>query len=572
MKARPVVYLLARAPSAYDSRLFRQAKFLAEKGYDVTVVATRYLDLPDREERDGYVIVRVAVDPLHYRLLRALRFVTGIIHRMRRRLWRLLARVCRRFAGRSRWVGRRVNRLVSRAVRRVNRRSRWVGRRVNHVLYSAVGILLRPLGFGWKELDPPIGPVSTKPLGNEDGRKVIDEGEHVWRSKVGSHSALVSGWGRTWTCTAFGLILAGPLMVGAFAFLTIPVHLSIFVVRQVVSLLLGLDDHIYGLIRSLALKWLFDRPLRLLDFTWRSYQLARSRGADVVQAKDLPALPSAYVVAKLTGARLLYDSSELNLESGPSATMGGPAKWLLRRYEGFFARRSDAVVTVNDSISTILARSYGISRPFVVRNCPSSVGELSGARYLRESLHLPEDRSIALYHGGFSANRGLHQLVESIAHLPDVTLVLMGYGPLEQSLRGRADELGLKDSVVIADAVPTDRLIDVVSSADVGVMPIQGTILSYYLALPNKLFECLMAGLPVAVSDLPEMARIVKEHQVGETFNPDDPKDIARAVRAILTSPGYREMKMRARKIALESYNWDVEARNFGDAYASALA
>ena len=361
-------------------------------------------------------------------------------------------------------------------------------------------------------------------------------------------------------------------MVGAFAFLTIPVHLSIFVVRQVVSLLLGLDDHIYGLIRSLALKWLFDRPLRLLDFTWRSYQLARSRGADVVQAKDLPALPSAYVVAKLTGARLLYDSSELNLESGPSATMGGLAKWLLRRYEGFFARRSDAVVTVNDSISTILARSYGISRPFVVRNCPSYVGELSGARYLRESLHLPEDRSIALYHGGFSANRGLHQLVESIAHLPDVTLVLMGYGPLEQSLRGRADELGLKDSVVIADAVPTDRLIDVVSSADVGVMPIQGTILSYYLALPNKLFECLMAGLPVAVSDLPEMARIVKEHRVGETFNPDDPKDIARAVRAILTSPGYREMKMRARKIALESYNWDVEARNFGDAYASALA
>ena len=483
----------------------------------------------------------------------------------------MLSKVCKYFVRRFKGLARRAVRLVNRRSRLVNRRSRRVGRHINYILRAAIRILLRPLGFGWKKLDSPVGPVVAKPLVNEDGSKVIDEGEHVWRSSVRRRSVPVSGWSRIWTSAAFGLTLAGPFMVVAFAFLTIPVHLSIFAVRQVTSLLSSLDDHIYGLIQSLVLKWLFDKPLRLLDFTWRSYQLVRNQGADVVQAKNLPAMPSAYVVAKLTGARMLYDSSELNVGTGPSSTATGPVKWLLRRYEGFFVRRSDAILTVNDSISRILARSYGIKRPFVVRNCPGSVDKLSGGRYLRESLHLPEGRSIALYHGGFLVNRGLHQLVESIAHLPDVTLVLMGFGPLERSLRVHADELGLKDSVVITDAVSMDRLIDVVSSADVGIVPLQGTILNNYFALPNKLFECLMAGVPVAVSDLPEMARIVKEHRVGETFNSEDPEDIARAVRAILKSPGYREMRMRARRIALEVYNWDVEARSFGDAYASVL-
>ena len=349
MKERPVVYLLARAPSSHDSRLFRQARSLVGKGCDVTIVATRYLDLPNREERDGYVVLRVPVDPPHYRFLRAFRFVAGAFHRMRRRLWRLLPRGCRYLNRRSRSVGRRANRMAYRTVRRVDRRSRWVGRRVNRLVYRAIRRLLRPLGWWRENVDSHYAPLSGNPLKDNVENRAIGPDVKEWAGRIMNRSASVSWWSKAWTGVAVRLVLVGPYMVVALAILTAPAHLAFFAVRQVVDLLLALDDHLYKLIRSLALKWAFDRPLRLLDFTWRSYQVVRGSGADVVQAKDLPALPSAYVVAKLTGARLIYDSTELNLESGPSATLGSAAKWLLRRYEGFFARRSDAVVTVNDS-------------------------------------------------------------------------------------------------------------------------------------------------------------------------------------------------------------------------------
>ena len=246
-------------------------------------------------------------------------------------------------------------------------------------------------------------------------------------------------------------------------------------------------------------------------------------------------------------------------------------KWILRAYERFLIRRSDAVFVVNDSIGKILAQHYNISQPFTVRNCPELVSSISRNNYLRDTLNISDNRKVLLYHGGFSANRGLHNLVESMVYLPDFTLVMMGYGPLKEELAVYASDMGVDNRVAIIDAVPVNKLINVISSADIGVMPIQGNILSYYLSLPNKIFECLMAGVPVAASNLPEMARIIMDHKVGVTFNPEDPRDIAQVVAATLRDPDYSSMRQRARSAALSVCNWEEEAKVFWNVYKNAL-
>ena len=99
-----------------------------------------------------------------------------------------------------------------------------------------------------------------------------------------------------------------------------------------------------------------------------------------------------------------------------------------------------------------------------------------------------------------------------------------------------------------------------IASSDLEMVLIQDICLSYRLSLPNKLFEYLHAGLPVTCSDLPEMARVVREYQVGELTDPEDPASIAHCIQSILGDPvRYTQMKANARK-ATENFNWQIES------------
>jgi glycosyltransferase involved in cell wall biosynthesis len=102
-------------------------------------------------------------------------------------------------------------------------------------------------------------------------------------------------------------------------------------------------------------------------------------------------------------------------------------------------------------------------------------------------------------------------------------------------------------------------------------MPIQGTTLNHRLATPNKLFEAIGAGVPVVVSDLPGMASIVRQTGVGETCDPSDPADVARALRAILDrSPSDRRaLRDHCLAVAQDQYNWEEQAERLVDLYAS---
>ena len=57
---------------------------------------------------------------------------------------------------------------------------------------------------------------------------------------------------------------------------------------------------------------------------------------------------------------------------------------------------------------------------------------------------------------------------------------------------------------------------------------------NHRLALPNKVFEYIAAGVPVVVSDLPELRRLVEEHGVGWTADARRPAALAEALATAL--------------------------------------
>jgi glycosyltransferase involved in cell wall biosynthesis len=143
--------------------------------------------------------------------------------------------------------------------------------------------------------------------------------------------------------------------------------------------------------------------------------------------------------------------------------------------------------------------------------------------------------------------------------------VLMGYGPERPKYEHLARDGRFAGRLHLLEAVAPEDLLPWVASADVGVVAIQRTSLNHWLATPNKLFECLAAGLPVVASDFPEMRRIVREDPggpLGALCDAQDVAALAAAVRSIVEAPAEEREALRLRCLtaAHERWNWESEA------------
>jgi glycosyltransferase involved in cell wall biosynthesis len=307
-------------------------------------------------------------------------------------------------------------------------------------------------------------------------------------------------------------------------------------------------------------------------FGWYRCCLAwclRNRPA-IIHVNDLDPLPAGWLAARLTGAGLVYDSHEL--WSQGQALAGAPAvvrwalRWTIRRVERFFAARTDANFQVTTALAEVFARQYGLPQPKTLRNCPT-FQDVQRTERLRQMSGLAPDARLVLYCGSLGGGRGIEPALQAIELLPEnVHMIFLGHGlpgPIEEfqrtSPRGRrAHRL---------QAVPYEEIVPTISSADVGLALIQNTSLSYYMSLPNKLCEYMMAGLPTVGSDFPEIGRVIRDVQFGELVDPDDPQAIAAAVRKILDDPAlwqrYHENALAGRR----KYCWENQVTGLLEEY-----
>lgn len=283
---------------------------------------------------------------------------------------------------------------------------------------------------------------------------------------------------------------------------------------------------------------------------------------DVVHAMGLMGLPVGIALRDRVGGRLIYDARDLYPDAGNLARLPPSVRRVIGDVERRWARTADRVVTVNDALADLLRDRLGCERPLVVLNAsPMRRSEDPHPRRFHDALGLPAETPVVLYHGGFSPGRGLPELIDAMAEVPNAHLVLLGYGRLEEQLRARAARSDFAGRVAVLPAVPPADLLDWVASADVVAIPIQGDTLNHRLATPNKLFEALAAGVPVVASDLPGMAPIVRELDAGVLVDPIAPASIAAGIRALLEpAPNEREAtRARIRAAATGRYDWPAQ-------------
>jgi glycosyltransferase involved in cell wall biosynthesis len=296
---------------------------------------------------------------------------------------------------------------------------------------------------------------------------------------------------------------------------------------------------------------------------------------DVLHCHDLNTLLAGAIVRRLTGVRLMYDSHELFLERN----IGDKARWKDRLVWGPIERlcihRCDSVISVAQSICDHLQRQYGVAPPHLVRNLQPYESARPPCSMLHDELGILRNKSIVMYPGAITVHRGLEIMIDSATMVRDAVYVIMGHATNPaylDRLKNRAATAGqLNRTVFFRDAVPMHRVVEYLACARLGIVPTQNVCLSYFYESSNKIFHCIMAGVPLVMSDHAEKRAIIEAYEVGVLVNERDPSAIANAVNSLLAdTKRYDRLRANCLRAAC-TLNWEHEEFHLRSIYATLL-
>lgn len=305
------------------------------------------------------------------------------------------------------------------------------------------------------------------------------------------------------------------------------------------------------------------RPLRkLAEFRIRERELVRAVAAlepDVVHCHDTPTLVAGSRAARACGAAVVYDAHELYPDSlmQRKYQRAAPVQAYWRRVERRHIPQAHAVITVSPGHRDTLAARFGVDA-IVLPNVLPLEPQCEGSP-LREQLGIAPHAPVLLYQGALlSVGRSVDELLQVIARIPDAVLVVQGAGAGLDSAKERTAGLGVSDRVHFMGQLDPGDLYRLTCGVDIGTAFIDGITLNHRLTWPNRIFMFMMAGVPIAATDVPGMGGLVTELGIGATAAPTDVDDMERAVRSLLDDPdGRAEMGRRAREAAEREYNWE---------------
>jgi hypothetical protein len=262
--------------------------------------------------------------------------------------------------------------------------------------------------------------------------------------------------------------------------------------------------------RTRRMRLLFHKgPLFYAEYNLRLFFLLLFSRCSLLISNDLDTLLPNFLVARLCGKKLVYDTHEFYTEVPELVARPRVRAVWLAIERSIFPKLN--VITVNQSIANANTRSATAMNCMVVRNIPMprALGPLPS----REELGLPAGRFLGDARGRHQrAARGGRSRAghEGTTGLPVVDhrwgRCLARAGALGAGARPAGPRAPPRQDALR----PHDGLYT--RNADLGLTLDKDTNLNYRFSLPNKLFDYLHAGIPVLATDLPEVAAIVREH------------------------------------------------------------
>ncbi len=302
---------------------------------------------------------------------------------------------------------------------------------------------------------------------------------------------------------------------------------------------------------------------RLLGSTGVMRLALRARG-DLYVLHDPELLPVGMLIKCITRRPVIFDVHEdgraaIRGRTWLPAWLRRPASWVYHLLERLTLPWIDALILADAAY----ARHYQGKRTLTVLNYPAA----SNAALFDTYQPAPRSRPALVYVGAITCLRGLMEMLELVVRLrpahPDILLRLIG--PVgEEHERRRAQRYiqqhDLGPNLQWTGRVPHTEAHHWVLESDVALALLHPDP-NYVNSLPTKMFEYMMMGRPVVVSDFPLWRAIVDQAACGYTVDPLDAAAVAEAVDRLLGDPALRQrMGATGRQAVLAEYSWEREA------------
>ena len=309
--------------------------------------------------------------------------------------------------------------------------------------------------------------------------------------------------------------------------------------------------------RTKRLRLLFEKgPLFYAELNFRLFFILLFQKKALLYSNDLDTLLPNFIVSKLSGAKLIYDSHELFTES-PELIHRKRTQGIWLGIEKMIFPKLTHIITVNDSIAQTYGKLYN-QNLLVIRNIPNKfkVEQLQ----TKEQLGIPLNDFLVIIQGsGLNVERGIEEAVLAMKDLEGVTLMLVGDGDVMPVVKELIKINRLDDKVKIYGRRPYIEMMQFTTHADLGLTLDKPLSKNYEFSLPNKIFDYMHAGTPILASKLVEIERVITTHHIGNILTEVSPEAIASAIKEIKSNPENLANQKAACKAAAEIENWENE-------------
>ncbi|WP_196890685.1 glycosyltransferase [Aureivirga marina] len=272
---------------------------------------------------------------------------------------------------------------------------------------------------------------------------------------------------------------------------------------------------------------------------------------DILLSNDLDTILGNYLVSKISNTTLVYDSHELFTEV-PELIHRPKSKAIWESLEKAILPKIKHSYTVCNSIADFYNKKYN-SNFKVIRNVPLLNPKTE--EYTNDELDL-NNKKVIIYQGAINVGRGIELMIEMMDFLPsNYILLIAGDGDIMNKIQSIVQEKKLQNRIKVLGKITPKKLKTLTQKAHIGLSFEEDLGMSYKFALPNKLFDYIHAEIPVLVSNLPEMANIVKKYDIGEIIKKRDSETIAKQIMSFEIR-SFTQQLQKAKK----DLNWNHES------------
>lgn len=333
------------------------------------------------------------------------------------------------------------------------------------------------------------------------------------------------------------------------------------------------EIHRLKFFKNRYLNLLFNFPA-FFSFTWitKVYNVAKNNKCKLIIVRDLPLTLSAVFVGRLLKIPVFMDMAENYPEMIRDTWKYGKISkidylirnpFILKKMELFSLLYVTKLYVVSEeSKERLLALNVSGNKIYVIGNTPC-IDNISFNDSIYNEIRTISDFNI-LYVGGLEESRGLEIVIKSMPeikkYIENFAFIIVGKGNSYEYLKKLALDLNVSKNVFFIGWKPHVSIYSIIKGSDIGIIPHYVTNHTN-TTLPNKLYDYMLQGKPVLVSNSKSLSNIVLKENCGYVFRDKDVSSFSEKILSLIKSEDRAFLGENGRNAVKQLYNWDEDSK-----------